>query len=71
MARQNKNDSVNEQRGTNKSLSQRKGSAFNENPAPQPAHTYPDTEKDKDQLETNEQPPGIPDNKDREKGGGL
>lgn len=71
MARQNKNDSVGEQSGANKNRSPRKGSAFNENPAPQPAHTYPDTEKDKDQLETNEQPPGIPDNKDKEEGGVL
>jgi hypothetical protein len=71
MARQNKNDSGDEQGRENKNRSQRKGSAFNEKPVPQPAHTYPDTEKDKDQLETNEPPPGIPANKDKEEGGAL
>lgn len=71
MARQNKNDSVDEQGRANKNRSPKKGSAFNENPPPQPAHTYPDAEKKEDQLETNEQPPGIPDNKDKEEGGVL
>ena len=71
MARQNKNDSGDEQGRENKSRSERKGSAFNEKPVPQPAHTYPDAEKKEDRLEANEPPPGIPANKDKEEEGGV
>ena len=71
MARQNKNDSAGEQGRADKNRSQRKGSAFNEKPVPQPAHTHPDAEKNEDPLETNEQPPGVPDAKDKEESGVL
>lgn len=71
MDRPNKNDFGEEQGRENKNRSPRKGSAFNEKPVPQPAHTYPDAETNEDPLETNEPPPGVPDNKDKEEGGAL
>ena len=70
MARQNKNDSGDKQGRENKNRSPRMGSAFNENPVPQPVHSHPDAEKKEDPLETNEPPPGIP-NKEMEEGGTL
>ena len=59
MARQDKKEPKDKPVGENRN-SQRKGSAFNEKPGPQPAHVRTGAEENKDRIENNDQPPGVP-----------
>jgi hypothetical protein len=65
-ARQDKNESKDKKPDEEREHLQRKGSAFNEKPVGQPAHSPPGVEKSAAPPENNIEPPGLP-----ERGGNM